>query len=60
MRRPSWPARRVGFYALAALFALLALLPLTGWLLLRPLVGEEERRLRARERRLRANKLKPA
>ena len=46
----SWPAA----------FSLLALLPLTGWVLLRPLVEEEEARLQARERRLRANKLKAA
>jgi sugar phosphate permease len=46
----SWPAA----------FALLALLPLTGWWLLRPLVGEEERRARARERRLATNRMKTA
>jgi sugar phosphate permease len=46
----SWPAA----------FALLALLPLGGWFLLRPLVEEEESRVRAREKRLRANKLKAA
>jgi sugar phosphate permease len=44
----SWPAA----------FALLALLPLTGWALLRPLVGEEERRVHARE--LRLNRMKAA
>jgi sugar phosphate permease len=43
----SWPAA----------FALLALLPLAGWVLLHPLVGEEESRVRARERRLEANML---
>ena len=48
----------VGFGAVVAAtswplaFALLALLPLTGWVLLRPLVGEEEERVDARERRL--------
>lgn len=46
----SWPAA----------FALLALLPLAGWLLLAPLVAEEEARVRAREVRLQANKLRPA
>lgn len=56
----------VGFGALVAAtswsagFALLALLPLAGWVLLGPLVAEEEQRARARERRLRANKLQPA
>jgi sugar phosphate permease len=43
----SWPAA----------FALLALLPLAGWVLLHPLVGEEETRVLARERRLEANML---
>jgi hypothetical protein len=53
----------VGFGALVgatswpAAFGLLALLPLAGWMLLRPLVGEEESRVRARERRLKANML---
>jgi MFS family permease len=48
----------VGFGALVAAtswpagFAALALLPLAGWWILRPLVGEEEDRLAARERRL--------
>ena len=46
----SWPAA----------FALLAILPLAGWLLLGPLVCEEEQRAQARERRLRANRLKAA
>lgn len=56
----------VGFGALVAstswpaAFALLALLPLAGWFLLRPLVAEEEERVRAREERLLANKLQPA
>ena len=56
----------VGFGALVAAtswpaaFALLALMPLVGWWLLRPLVEEEESRLRAREKRLRANRLKAA
>jgi sugar phosphate permease len=50
----------VGFGALvaatswAAAFGLLALLPLAGWVVLAPLVGEEERRVRAREARLSA------
>jgi sugar phosphate permease len=49
-----------GFGALVAAtswqagFALLALMPLAGWWLFRPLVGEEVERLLARERRLQA------
>jgi sugar phosphate permease len=46
----SWPAA----------FALLALLPLIGWVLLRPLVEEEEQRTRAREQRLATNRMKAA
>ncbi len=46
----SWPAA----------FALLALLPLAGWVLLRPLVHEEELRTRAREQRLATNRMKAA
>jgi hypothetical protein len=48
----------VGFGALVAAtswpaaFGLLALLPLTGWALLAPLVDEEEDRIRARTARL--------
>lgn len=54
----------VGFGALVAAtswpaaFALLALLPLSGWALLAPLVGDEEQRNQARERRLRAKTVK--
>lgn len=44
----------------SAAFALLALLPLAGWWLLGPLVAEEEQRVQARERRLRANRLRAA
>ena len=50
----------VGFGALVAAtswpvgFGVLALLPLAGWWVLRPLVGEEEDRILARERRLAA------
>jgi sugar phosphate permease len=50
----------VGFGALvsatswAAGFAILAAMPLAGWWLMRPLVDEEEGRIRARERRLQA------
>ncbi len=56
----------VGFGALVAAtswpaaFALLGLLPLGGWLLLHPLVEEEEQRARARERRLATNRMKTA
>lgn len=42
----SWPAA----------FALLGLLPLAGWFMFAPLVGEEEERVRARERRLAARR----
>ena len=50
----------VGFGALVATtswslgFVLLSLLPFAGWWIMRPLIGEEEDRLRARERRLAA------
>jgi sugar phosphate permease len=50
----------VGFGALVAAtswpaaFALLAALPVAGWFMLAPLVGDEEERIRAREARLQA------
>ena len=53
----------VGFGVLVAAsswsfgFIVLALLPAAGWWVMRPLVGEEEDRLRARERRLAAAQL---
>jgi sugar phosphate permease len=47
----------VGATSWPAAFGLLAFLPLAGWVLLRPLVGEEESRVRARERRVQANML---
>jgi sugar phosphate permease len=56
----------VGFGALvaatswAAAFALLGLLPLAGWVLLAPLVEEEEQRARAREIRLGTNRVRAA
>jgi hypothetical protein len=50
----------IGFGALVSAtswstgFAILAAMPLAGWWLMRPLVDEEEGRIRARERRLQA------